>query len=140
MPEYPGFREKKTYYVDEIDTLKRLLREAQSDNEALRARVAELESGLSAITSYPDVREYVGTICHDAALSALGGTGNPWLLRQRADAAEDAYKSTVLSTKGDHPEYEKGFDDAMNQYDSQMGRYVSGLRQQADELEADGHS
>ena len=60
----------------------------RAENESLRARVAELEDGLRVITQYPDVREYVGTICHDVALSALKGSDGAWLLRTQADALE----------------------------------------------------
>lgn len=105
-----GFEYLQVVHVAEIEAMEDKLTTAQAENESLRARVAELEK------------------CVDDGSDA-------WLLRKQAEAVEAAYKSTVLSTKSDMPEYEKGFDDAMAQYDTQMANYVQRLHNQADELE-----
>lgn len=73
--------ELRSWAANEITTLRQQLAKSE-------ARVAELEEGLRGITQYPDVREYVGTICHDAALSALKGSDGAWLLRKQAEAVE----------------------------------------------------
>lgn len=103
-----------TYDPDEIATLRQQLQQSE-------ARCAMLTEGLHAIVDYPDVREYVGTLCHDKALTALQGLPEAWLLRKQAEAVEAVADGPYGAASQLIP-------------GSALRRAANRLRQQADEL------